>query len=47
LRADHIARLGIQTMDMTEFLNPGAVFSGVKTSSKKQLLQFMSERRRN
>jgi nitrogen PTS system EIIA component len=31
-------------MDMTEFLNPGAVFSGVKTSSKKQLLQFMSEK---
>jgi nitrogen PTS system EIIA component len=31
-------------MPMTEFLKPDAVFSNVKMTSKKQLLQFMSEK---
>jgi nitrogen PTS system EIIA component len=31
-------------MPMTEFLKPDAVFSNVKMASKKQLLQFMSEK---
>jgi nitrogen PTS system EIIA component len=31
-------------MPMTEFLKPRAVFSGIKIASKKQLLQFMSEK---
>ena len=31
-------------MPMTEFLSPDAVFSNIKMTSKKQLLQFMSEK---
>lgn len=31
-------------MPLTEFLKPSAVFSNVKMTSKKQLLQFMSEK---
>jgi nitrogen PTS system EIIA component len=31
-------------MPMTDFLKPDAVFSNVKMTSKKQLLQFMSEK---
>ena len=31
-------------MPMTEFLSPDAIFSNVKMTSKKQLLQFMSEK---